>query len=337
VCRTVAVLTIAALTTPGLLAQDADPTRSSFEEWLQGVKAEARTRGISEAVVARALDGLEPLPVVVERDRTQAEFVLALDHYLKRRVSAQTVRTGRRAFDRNRALLRRVQSRYGVDAATIVSIWGLESSFGRFSGVRPTVAALATLAYEPRRASLFREELFQALEIVDRGDIELAQLKGSWAGAMGQPQFLPSSFLRYAVDFNGDGRKDIWKSPPDVFGSIANYLKAHGWTDGQRWGRRVTVPADVAEAVAGVAPLRGTGCRAVRQLTEPRPMAEWRRVGVRLASGGRLPASDMNASLLQLDGMAFLVYGNYEALLGYNCANPYALSVATLADRIARR
>ena len=214
-----------------------------FDEWLRHLRAEAGQRGISETVLAQALDGLTPLPIVVTRDQTQSEFTQTIGHYLRRRLTKPMVRHGREALTRHRALLKRVQGRYGVDPAVLVAIWGLESNFGRFSGVRPTIAALATLAYEPRRASLFREELFQALAILDAGDIELTRMKGSWAGAMGQPQFMPSSYARYAVDFDGDDRRDIWTSPADVFASMANYLASHDWKKGERWGRRVVVPA----------------------------------------------------------------------------------------------
>jgi membrane-bound lytic murein transglycosylase B len=316
----------------------AEDDRPPFQEWLAELRAEALARGIRQDVVTLALDGLvEPVPIILERDRTQAEFSLDLDAYLKRRVDAVTVRAARRASTRHRALLRRVRAAYGVDASTIVAVWGLESNFGRFSGVRPTVAALATLAYDPRRAAFFREELFHALTILDRGDIEHARMKGSWAGAMGQPQFMPSSYVRFAVDFDRDGRKDIWTSPPDIFASIANYLKAHGWRTGERWGRRVRVSEEALARVADRVAFRTEGCRAVRELTDPLPVDEWQRLGVRLASGQRLPSSRQPASLLRVSGHTYLVYRNYEAVLGYNCAHAYALSVAQLSDRIAGR
>ena len=161
----------------------------------------------------------------------------------------------------------------------LVSVWGLESNFGRFAGVRPTVPVLATLAYDGRRAALFRGELLNALRILDRGDIELERLKGSWAGAMGQPQFLPSSYLKFAQDFDGDGRRDIWTSLPDVLASIANYMASNGWVHGESWGRRVKLPPDFDARLGAKAPLRSEGCRAVRQLTEPMLLSEWRAVG----------------------------------------------------------
>jgi membrane-bound lytic murein transglycosylase B len=312
-------------------------TRPPFATWLEGLRTEALSRGIRDDVVREALDGLEPLPIVVERDRTQAEFTLSLDTYLKQRVTRAMVRTGRRSLARHRALLRRVEAAYGVDPATVVSIWGLESNFGRFVGVRPTIAALATLAYEPRRATFFREELFNALEILHRGDIDLARMKGSWAGAMGQPQFMPSSYLRHAVDFDGNGRKDIWGSDADIFGSIANYLRGHGWTADERWGRRIRIPAAAEAGLEEAIVPRDSGCSAVRDLSAPLPLNQWRRLGVRLVSGQPLPASAIPASLLRTGGHAYLVYRNYEAVLGYNCAHAYALSVTLLSDRLAGR
>jgi membrane-bound lytic murein transglycosylase B len=318
-------------------AQTADPARPPFEEWLSAVRLEAVSRGISEDVVSRAFDGIEPLPIVVTRDQTQAEFTLSLDKYLAQRITRQSIRLGKASLARYRDVLRHAQSDYGIDPATLVAVWGIESNFGRFTGVRPTVAALATLAYEPRRASYFREELFDALEILNRGDIDLPSMKGSWAGAMGQPQFMPSSYLEYAVDRDGDQKKDIWNSPADIFGSIANYLKAHGWTKGERWGRKVVVPAAAKPGVESAIAMRQGGCRAIRELSEPLPLQRWSQLGVRLPGNRPLPASTMPASLLRVDKQSYLVYRNYDALLGYNCAHAYALSVALLAERIAAR
>jgi membrane-bound lytic murein transglycosylase B len=313
------------------------PDAEAFSAWLGGLRAEARARGIGDTVLASALDGLRPLPIVVTRDRTQAEVKLDLDLYLRRRLTRDAERHGRRALASHRRLLDRVEEAFGVDPATLISVWGLESNFGRFVGVRPTVAALATLAFDPRRSGFFREELLLALEILHRGDIELPKMKGSWAGAMGQPQFLPSSYVKHAVDFDADGRKDIWSSLDDELASIAHYLTAHGWTRGERWGRRVSLSRASREGIAAAAPPRAEGCAARRALSQPLALARWHELGVRLPSGGRLPAADLSASLLEIDGRAYLVYRNYEAVLGYNCANTYALSVVLLADRIAGR
>lgn len=328
----VAVLAAAAAAPHAAQAPEAID-EAKFTAFLGEVKAEAVERGISAAVAARALDGLTPLPVVVERDRGQAEIVLTVDQYVRRRLTPATVRRAREMARRHRALLADVGKAYGVQPRYLVAVWGLESNFGRFTGVRPTVQALATLAFDGRRGTLFRNELFDALRIVERGHASLDDLKGSWAGAMGQPQFMPSSYLRYAEDFDGDGERDIWGTPADVFASIANYLKAYGWDGTATWGRPVRLPAPAAEMIERVGS-RGEGCRAERELSQRRPLAAWQAMGVRTASGGALPAVDRQASLLATGGANYLVYGNYEALLGYNCAHPYALSVALLGDRL---
>ena len=305
-----------------------------FADWLAALRVEAAAAGIGAATLDRALTGLEPLPIVVERDRGQAELTLSLDDYFARRLTRPTVRLAREMRRKHARVLGRIQKAYAVPPEVLVSVWGLESNFGRFSGTRPTIAALATLAFDERRPALFRRELIDALRIIDRGDIEIEKMKGSWAGAMGQPQFMPSSYLKYAVDFDKNGRRDIWSSLPDVFASTANYLKDCGWLPGRTWGREVRLPAGLAEGFPEVAPARTAGCEAFRQMSEPLPLDRWRTLGVRTKAGGRLPSATFGASLLHAGSHDYLVYGNYEALLAYNCAHAYALSVALLADRI---
>jgi membrane-bound lytic murein transglycosylase B len=309
------------------------PALPPFDAWLAELRTEAESRGIRPEILDLALTGLEPVAQILERDRTQAEFVLPLDAYLKRRLTRDTVRTAQQMYTRHRKLVQRVGEQYGVSPRILVAVWGLESNFGRFAGVRPTVPTLATLAYDPRRGPMFRNELFSALEIVNRGDIEFERLKGSWAGALGQPQFMPSSYLKYAQDYDADGRRDIWGSQGDVFASIAYYLAEHGWAKGKAWGREVKVPASV-RAKLDALPRRAAGCRAARLMTEPRPIDEWRRMGLRSSSNTPLLRSTQPASLVQAGSRTFLVYDNYESLLGYNCAHSYALSVALLADRL---
>jgi membrane-bound lytic murein transglycosylase B len=320
---------------PEPAAQD-EVTRPSFSEWLKELRAEALARGLREEIVDKALAGVEePLPVVLERDRTQAETVLPLETYIARQTRASVVRNARQMTSRHAELLRRVDEKYGVPPRIVIAIWGIESNFGRFLGVRPTVAALATLAWDPRRSTLFRNELLSALEILDRGYIGLGDMRGSWAGAMGQPQFMPSSYLKYAEDFDGDSRRDIWKSSPDIFASIANYLKGYGWAEGERWGREVKLSAEAARAVAADVARRAGGCRARREMTVALPLAEWQRMGVRQADGTDLPKADVEASLVSGSSRHFLVYRNYDVLLDYNCAHAYALSVGLLSDRVA--
>lgn len=334
------ILALAALCMIGVLvarAQDIPPVPPlppPFPEWLAGIRADALARGIREEVLDEALATVEaPVDTVLERDRAQTEFTLALDQYLKRRLTPALVRTAQAMLNKHRTILTKIGGHYSVSPRVLVAVWGLESNFGRFAGVRPTIPALATLAYDQRRAPFFRAELLNALEILNRGDIELKNLKGSWAGALGQPQFMPSSYLQYAQDFDGDGRRDIWKSEPDIFASVAFYLQQHGWSNRTTWGREVTIPKAARAAVARV-PLRQEGCRAERLMTVQRPLNEWKRIGVRSVGNRPLPTSTIPASLITAGARNFLVYDNYDAILGYNCAHTYALSVVLLADRI---
>jgi membrane-bound lytic murein transglycosylase B len=330
-CPRVVLLVCFVAMSTGLAAQE-EPPRPSFDVFLADVRAEAAAAGVSESTLARAFDGLTPEPVVVSRDRNQPETVQSLDTYLSRRLTSSTVNTARQMHARHRRVLDDVSAAYGVPASVLVSIWGLESNFGRFTGSYSTIRALATLAWDNRRP-LFRAELIEALRMVDAG-VPFERMKGSWAGAMGQPQFMPSSFRRHAVDFDGDGSPDIWGSLPDVFASMANYLRGAGWTAGERWGREVAISREVMDRIDARIPVRAEGCRAVRAMTEARPLEEWRRLGVRLAGGGALPVADMEASLVRGEGRHFLVYRNYHALLDYNCSHSYALAVALLSDRV---
>jgi membrane-bound lytic murein transglycosylase B len=337
--RVAAVLCAIVLGAVRAAAQDSpslapvEPLPPPFELWMSSLRVEAAARGIRPEIIEQAFAGVEPVEQILERDRTQAEFTLNLESYLARRLTRQTVRTAQKMYANHRTLLHRVADKYKVSPRILVAVWGLESNFGRFAGVRPTIPTLTTLAYDQRRGAMFRNELFSALEILNRGDIEYDRLKGSWAGALGQPQFMPSSYLLYAQDFDGDGRRDIWRSEPDVFASVANFLKEHGWTNGVTWGREVKVPAG-ARAAASEVPLRDSGCRAAKVMTEPRPLSAWRRMGVRTMNGAPVPSGALKASLVRAGARSFLLYPNYESILGYNCAHTYALSVALLSDRL---
>jgi membrane-bound lytic murein transglycosylase B len=320
----------AAQNTPGQ-----ESTRPSFAEFLAGVRSEALARGIRPDILDAALSTIdEPLPIVIERDRAQAETVFSLETYLSRLLTAKLITRGREALARHRMLLEQVGARYGVPPEIIVAIWGIESNFGGFSGVRPTVAALATLAWDPRRSALFRGELFAALEILNRGDIDAARMRGSWAGAMGQVQFMPSSYLKFAEDFDGDGRRDIWSSPPDVLASIANYVHGHGWTAGQIWGREVHLSKEAAGRIGATVARRAGTCQATRDMTVSLSAREWEALGVRVPNGGALSADDPDAAMVSGATRHFLVYRNYDALLEYNCSHSYAISVGLLAQQI---
>jgi membrane-bound lytic murein transglycosylase B len=325
----VAALLLALAAPQRSAAQDDSP---SFAEWLHGVREEALARGIRPEIVDQAFAGIdEPLALPLARDRAQPEQTQTIETYISRHVNSTAVRRGRTAMRQYRAVLGRVSRAYGVPAPVLVAIWGLESNYGRISGRQPTVPVLATLAWDPRRSDFFRKELFSALEILNRGEIDLEQMRGSWAGAMGELQFMPSSYLAYAVDFDGDGHRDIWDSPADIFASIGNYLKQHGWQEGVRWGREVSLPR--GDKIAGL-PSRAGGCDAKRDMTQPLPLEQWRSLGVKLPGGGTLPKADFPASLTSGSRRHFLVYGNYDVLLSYNCAHSYALSVALLSDRL---
>ena len=335
--RSTTIALVIALFVAGVSVRAQEPPSGSpppFDVWLAQLRVEALTRGIRPEIVDAAFsDVQQPVAQILERDRTQAEFSLDLTSYLKRRLTRSTLRTAQEMYSQYRELLESVGKKYGVQPKIITAVWGLESNFGRFAGVRPTIPALATLAYDPRRASQFRNELFSALEMLNRGDIELDRLKGSWAGALGQPQFMPSTYLQYSQDFDGDGRRDIWGSQADVFASVAYYLSQHGWTDKATWGREVKVPKASLAAVKAL-PRRADGCRAERALTSPRPLKDWRKMGLRTLGGAPIPTGTLDASLVTDGSRYFLVYSNYEALLAYNCATSYAISIGMLADRL---
>lgn len=314
----------------------AGATETDFATWLEAVYEEGLDRGISKATLDAALTGLAPIPRVIEHDRHQPEFTMTLKKYLANVVPPSRVEKGKRKISEHRDLLRQVGAKFGVQPRFIVALWGIESSFGRHRGGYSVVAALATLAHDGRRSAYFRKELFNALMILDQGHISVGAMKGSWAGAMGQSQFMPSSFLNFAVDFDGDGKRDIWNTEADVFASAANYLKRSGWRDDQTWGREVKLPRGFD--AAGLMPSKPPkGCRALKHLTMRKRLTEWQRMGVRRADGGALPRRDLAASLVLPDGpggAAFLVYDNFRAALKWNCSILFATAVGLLADRI---
>jgi peptidoglycan lytic transglycosylase B len=296
---------------------------NGFQGFLAELRAEARRAGISPATLDRAFIGVQPNQKVLDRDRHQPEFTMTWAQYRALLITDQRITNGRLAYAQSRVLLERVRARFGVDPGVILGIWGLESSFGAGMGDFHVIEALATLAWEGRRAGFFRGELIAALRILDHGDVAPPQMLGSYAGAMGQPQFMPSSYLRYAVDFEGHGRRDIWTSKPDVLGSIANYLAQSGWRGGESWGQPITLPATFDRVAAG--------------RDERRPVGEWARLGVRSADGKPLPRGDAPAAVLLPDGAAgeaFLVYGNFAAIRRYNPSDYYALVVGLLGDAL---
>ncbi len=292
--------------------------------WLAGVRQEASAKGVSPEILKAALSITAPIQEVIDQDRRQPEFVNTFWNYLDRRVTPQRIARGRDLLWAHRKLLSRLYRRYGVPPVLLVAIWGLETNFGQYRGNFPVPAALATLAYDERRGGFFRAELLDALDILQAGDITPQAMLGSWAGAMGQIQFMPSTFERYAVDADGDGRKDIWQSLPDAFASAANFLHGLGWHDGERWGREVRLPKHFDWQLA--------------RMGEKKTIRQWAALGVRLADGKPLPRSRLKGAILLPQGYrgpAFLVYRNFEVLLGWNRSVNYALAVGHLSDRLA--
>ena len=307
---------------PALLATPAFAQTGSFATFLTGVRAEAGRAGIAPATLDRAFAGVQPNAKVLERDRHQPEFTMTWAQYRNLLITDKRIEAGRAAFQRNRTLLQRVQQRYGVAPDVILGIWGLESSFGEKTGDFHIIEALATLAWDSARTKFFRSELIAALRIINNGDITPARMTGSYAGAMGQPQFMPSSYLRYAVDFEGNGRRDIWASTPDVLASIANYLAESGWRSGESWGQPITLPA---------------GFTAATGRDNRRPVSDWMRLGVRPIRGRLSGQPDQRAAVLLPDGAtgeAFLAYDNFSAIRRYNPSDYYAIAVGLIGDDI---
>ena len=295
----------------------------TFAEWVEELRTEAQLIGISERALA-ALDDLEePLERVLELDNSQPEFVQTFTRYLGLRVTTNQVSRGQSLLNQHSNLLEEVRQRYGVQPHYLVAFWAIESNFGRSTGGFSVLQALATLAFDPRRAEFFRSHLLTALQIIDEGHIAAESMSGSWAGAMGQLQFMPNIFNQYGVDGDGDGRVDIWNSLPDIFYSAANFLSQSGWQGDERWGREVLLPADFDYSLSGAR---------TRQ-----SLSDWRDLGVLQVSGEALPVvADMQASVILpagAAGPAFLAYSNYRATMAYNPSTFYALTVGHLADR----
>jgi membrane-bound lytic murein transglycosylase B len=296
--------------------------QGGFEAFLAGVRAEALRAGVSGATIAAAFRGVAPDPQVLAADRHQPEFTLTWAEYKARVLPPARLDRAAEQARRQAPLLARVRARFGVDAPVLLGIWGLESDFGQKTGTHREVTALATLAFDGRRARYFRTELINALRILDAGDVSPAGMTGSWAGAMGQPQFMPSSYLASAVDFDGDGRRNIWTSVPDVLGSIANYLARAHWRAGEPWGQPVRLPPGFDASLAGHA----------------QPLGAWERLGVRRIDGRPFSRAEVRGVLVLPDGAggeAFMTYANFQAIRRYNPSDFYALAVGLLGNASA--
>jgi membrane-bound lytic murein transglycosylase B len=301
------------LTSPNVNAKD-------FNSWLAIFKAEAIEKGIKKKTLDSAFSGVKPIPRVIELDRRQPEFTLTFQQYIGKVISNRRVNIGKRKLLEHSELLKNVSKKFNVQPRFIVALWAIETDFGRIMGGFPVISSLATLAFDGRRGKFFRKELILALKIIDDGHITANKMMGSWAGAMGQNQFMPSSFHAYAVDYNGDGSKDIWKTLPDVFASIANYLSQSGWRVSETWGRPVILPKNFAYT------------------KKLRALAEWQKLGVKKLDGGDLPKSILKASIIlpEKNNMApaYLAYNNYRVILRWNRSDYFAIAVGTLADRL---
>jgi len=298
-------------------------TNPQFSAWIKSFRAKALSKGISASTYDKAFRGVTYNAYVVGKDRNQSEFTKQIWDYLDTATSDTRVKNGRAALRRHRNLLRRIEAKYGVDSQIVLAIWGLESAYGAHMGEINIIEALATLAFDGRRRKFFEAQLIAALGIIQNGDVQPRNMTGSWAGAMGHTQFIPTSYVAFAQDFRGDGRRDIWQTDPaDGLASTANYLARHGWVKGQPWGMEVKLPRGFNHAIAG-------------ERTK-KPVAEWRKLGVTTIDGKRLPDHG-KSSILEpagANGAAFIIFNNFHVIERYNTADAYVIAVGHLGDRI---
>lgn len=295
----------------------------AFQRWIDGFRARALARGISARTFDTAFAGVEYNSDVIAKDRNQSEFTKTIWDYLDSAASETRVTNGKEALKKYRRTLDRIEARYGVDREVVVAIWGLESAYGAHRGNIPIVEALATLAFDGRRGSFFEAQLIDALKIIQHGDVTARHMTGSWAGAMGHTQFIPSSYLAYAVDFTGDGKRDIWSDDPsDALASTAAYLARFGWRKGQPWGVEIALPAGFDYALTGDRVRKG--------------VAEWRALGLTTIDGRALPDYGTASVLVPAgaQGAAFLIFENFHVLEHYNTADAYVIGVGHLSDRL---
>nr|WP_175580349.1 MULTISPECIES: lytic murein transglycosylase [Pseudoalteromonas] len=335
VIKKLAVILLSASLSTSVLAEQ--KTQADFDVYVAALKKEAIEKGYDEALVDQALATAKFKKKVISADKNQPEVKETLETYLPKRVPQWKIDRARKLYKENQDVLEKVAKEYGVQARFIVALWGLESNFGKIQGGHSVIASLVTLAFDGRREAMYKNQLWAALDILKEGHITLDKFKGSWAGAMGQTQFMPTSFNAYAVDYNGDGRKDIWTTEEDAFASIANYLKQAGWNDDLTWGRQVKLPEGFDNSYILK---RGTKTRS--QWLEywkdsERSLADWQAIGVRKMDGSDLPNVDVTAAMVMPDdvnGRMYLAYDNYKALMHWNRSYYFATSVGYLSDRI---
>ncbi len=304
-----------------------EKTEAGFKSYLTQLKQEATAKGYENAFLENVMANIQFRPTVVKSDRNQPEKKITLDTYLATRVPDWKVKQAVELYQKNQALLEEIGKKYGVQPRFIVALWGNESNFGKIQGKFDVLSALTSLAYEGRRETLFKKQFFAALEILQEGHTTVESFKGSWAGAMGQSQFMPTSFLAYAVDYDGDGKKDIWNNQADVFASIAHFLSSEGWDDQSTWGRQVVFREGYAGTHAGL------------DKKEYVPLSTWQARGVRRYNGNDLPDVNIPASLIMpdgKDGRLYLVYNNFHTLMKWNRSSYFGIAVGYLSDRIKR-
>jgi membrane-bound lytic murein transglycosylase B len=307
-------------------AQESDAGSQDIEwqQCLERLQDQAKASGISENTIDTIIPGLEFLPDVIKYDRSQPEFTQSFANYLDRRVSKQRIKQGKLKLQEHQHFLQQLFKTYGIPGRYLIAFWGLETNFGSYLGKMPTLDSLATLACDKRRSAFFSEELMLALKLIDRESIRPEQMHGSWAGAMGHTQFMPSTYFKYAVDGDGDGKINLWQSEKDALSSAANYLRQMGWHSGERWGREVLLPESF--------PFEQS------HFKNWKPLNEWRSLDVKTVYAKKLPALEMPASILipaGHKGPAFLVYQNFKIIMRWNQSKHYALAVGLLADRIS--
>lgn len=317
--------------------QAKDLTQVGFEQYIIELKAEALAQGFKQSLIDSSFAEVKFHKRAVTADRKQPEKVETLDTYLPKRVPSWKVKKARALYKQHQVVLTEIGNKYSVQPRFIVALWGLETNFGKFTGGYNVVSALSTLAYEGRREVFFKKQLWAALTILEQKHIDIVDMKGSWAGAMGQNQFMPTSFLAYAVDGDGDGKKDIWQNQVDIFSSMANYLQKEGWNDELTWGRQVKLPQNFDTTLAIP---KNTGSRRnwlkAWAKTE-KTLAQWQVLGIRRTDGTSLPKVDIKAALVFPDdekGRAYLAYDNYKSLMHWNLSYYFVSSVGHLSDRI---
>lgn len=324
---------------PLSIAEDYDAVadEEKFNQFVVELRAEALDKGYSASLVEKAFADVKFKPKIIKADRNQPEFVETLETYLPKRVPEWKVERARAKYKEHKELLDKIGADYGVQPRFIVALWGLESNFGKIQGNDPVISSLVTLSYDGRRGAFFKRQLWDALDIVQTGQAPFEKLKGSWAGAMGQAQFIPSSFKAYAVDYDKDGIKDIWSNPADVFASAANYLKSEGWNDNLTWGRQVKVPADFDFDLAIPKSTNGRSHWLKKWKETEVDLATWQARGVRRMDGSDLPNVNLKAAMLIPDGKkgrVYLAYDNYKVLMHWNRSYYFVTTVGYLADRI---